>query len=56
VRGGFVDVCGDHRIAMSAAVLACGASGAVTVSDASVVAKSYPRFWDDFDALERIAP
>ena len=56
VRGGFVDVCGDHRIAMSAAVLACGASGAVTVSDASVVAKSYPRFWDDFDTLERTAP
>ena len=54
LRGGDVDVKGDHRIAMSAAVLACGASGPVTVNDASVVAKSYPGFWRDFDSLERI--
>jgi 3-phosphoshikimate 1-carboxyvinyltransferase len=54
LRGGEVDVKGDHRIAMSAAVLACGASGSVTVNDASVVAKSYPGFWRDFDSLERI--
>lgn len=52
--GGEVDVKGDHRIAMSAAVLACGASGPVTVNDASVVAKSYPGFWRDFESLERI--
>lgn len=55
LRGGMVDVCGDHRIAMAAAALACAASGPVTVSDASVVAKSYPGFWNDFDSLERIA-
>ena len=52
--GGEVDVKGDHRIAMSAAVLACGASGPVTVNDASVVAKSYPGFWRDFESLERV--
>ena len=52
--GGEVDVKGDHRIAMSAAVLACGASGPVAVNDASVVAKSYPDFWKDFESLERI--
>ena len=52
--GGEVDVKGDHRIAMSAAVLACGSAGPVTVSDASVVAKSYPGFWKDFESLERI--
>ena len=56
LRGGVVDVCGDHRIAMASAVLACGSLGPVTVSDASVVAKSYPCFWEDFDSLERIAP
>ena len=56
LRGGVVDVCGDHRIAMSAAVLACGAAEPVIVNDASVVAKSYPGFWEDFDSLERIAP
>jgi 3-phosphoshikimate 1-carboxyvinyltransferase len=52
--GGMVDTQGDHRIAMSAAVLACGASGPVAVNDASVVAKSYPGFWRDFESLERI--
>jgi 5-enolpyruvylshikimate-3-phosphate synthase len=41
---------------MSAAVLACGAAEPVIVNDASVVAKSYPGFWEDFDSLERIAP
>ena len=54
LRGGKVDVKGDHRIAMSAAVLACGSSGPVTVNDETVVAKSYPGFWKDFEALERI--
>ena len=52
--GGEVDTKGDHRIAMSAAVLACGASGPVAVNDASVVSKSYPDFWKDFESLERI--
>ena len=54
LRGGVVDTQGDHRIAMSAAVLACGASAPVTVNDATVVAKSYPGFWQDFESLERI--
>lgn len=49
--GGVVRTFGDHRIAMAAAVLACGSSGPVTVDDAGVVAKSYPGFWEDFDAL-----
>ena len=53
LRGGTVATCGDHRIAMSAAVLACHADGPVTVDDATVVAKSYPGFWSDFDALAR---
>ncbi len=52
--GGKVETRGDHRIAMAAAVLACGADGPVEVDDATVVAKSYPGFWDDFDRLERI--
>ncbi len=53
MRGGVVRTRGDHRIAMSAAVLACAASGPVTVDDASVVAKSYPGFWRDFEGLRR---
>ena len=52
VRGGRpVDACGDHRIAMAAAVMACYADRPVTVEGAECVAKSYPGFWSDFDAL-----
>ncbi len=53
LRGGAADAAGDHRIAMSAAVAASGCTEPVTLSGAESVAKSYPAFWDDFDALER---
>ena len=49
--GETVKTFGDHRIAMSAAVMACYASRPVTVEGAECVAKSYPAFWDDFGAL-----
>ena len=64
-RWGFVEIETDEGITgwgeavlegHAAAVLACGASGPVTVDDASVVAKSYPGFWQDFESLERVAP
>lgn len=51
LTGGTVDACGDHRIAMSAAVAACASDGAVTVEGAQCVEKSYPRFWEDFEQL-----
>ena len=47
-----VNTFGDHRIAMSAAVMACYSKIPVTVEGAECVAKSYPGFWDDFEALE----
>ena len=47
-----VDTHGDHRIAMSAAVMACYAKRPVTVEGAECVAKSYPSFWDDFERLD----
>ena len=47
-----VNTFGDHRIAMSAAVMACYAKRPVTVEGAECVAKSYPGFWDDFESLE----
>ena len=50
-RGDTVKTFGDHRIAMSAAVMACYASRPVTIEGAECVAKSYPAFWDDFGAL-----
>ena len=48
-----VNAFGDHRIAMSAAVMACYSKVPVTVEGAECVAKSYPGFWDDFEGLER---
>ena len=47
-----VNTFGDHRIAMSAAVMACYSKIPVTVEGAECVAKSYPGFWDDFERLE----
>jgi 3-phosphoshikimate 1-carboxyvinyltransferase len=50
VTSGRVDAHGDHRIAMAAAVL--GAAGApVEIAGAEAVAKSYPAFFDDLEAL-----
>lgn len=57
VRGGEpVKTFGDHRIAMSAAVMACYSDRPVVVEGPGCVAKSYPAFWDDFDALKRSDP
>ena len=41
----------DHRVAMSAAVLALGLPPGATVDAPDVVTKSYPRFWQDWAAL-----
>ena len=53
LSGGTVDSCNDHRIAMAAAVAATIATGPVTVTGAQAVEKSYPRFWEDYEALQR---
>lgn len=47
IRGGTVDVCGDHRIAMSAAAAALLTKEAVTIPHAECVQKSYPTFFDE---------
>lgn len=47
-----VNAFGDHRIAMSAAVMACYLNRPITVEGAECVAKSYPGFWNDFEKLE----
>ena len=52
-NGSPVNTFGDHRIAMSAAVMACYSKIPVTVEGAECVTKSYPGFWDDFESLER---
>ncbi len=50
-QGGTVDSCGDHRIAMMAAVSAAVSRQAVTITNAQAVDKSYPRFFKDLAAL-----
>lgn len=49
--GGTVDACGDHRIAMSAAIAATVAQGPVLILGAQCVSKSYPRFWEEYTRL-----
>jgi 3-phosphoshikimate 1-carboxyvinyltransferase len=51
LHGSEVDTWGDHRIAMSLAVLALHAEGETIIRNAGCVSKSYPRFWDDLEAL-----
>lgn len=51
LRGGMVDAHNDHRIAMMLAVAATRADGPVILDGAESVRKSYPDFWDDYEAL-----
>ena len=49
--GGRVESFNDHRIAMAAAVAGTLASQPVTILGAEAVEKSYPGFFEDFQAL-----
>ena len=51
LAGGTVSSCGDHRIAMSAAVASVICENTVTVTSAEASAKSYPTFWEDLASL-----
>ncbi|HEX5107798.1 MAG TPA: 3-phosphoshikimate 1-carboxyvinyltransferase [Vicinamibacterales bacterium] len=51
LHGGDVDARHDHRLAMSFAIAALGASGPTTVRDAGAVAVSYPEFFTVLDSL-----
>ncbi|MHB0898392.1 MAG: 3-phosphoshikimate 1-carboxyvinyltransferase [Spirochaetales bacterium] len=51
IHGGTIDACGDHRIAMAAAVAALAAEGPVTILGAECVSKSWPSFFDDLDSV-----
>ena len=46
-----MDSLNDHRIAMMAAIAATQCVEPVTVTGAQCVAKSYPNFWEDYEAL-----
>ncbi len=51
LTGGTVDPKRDHRIAMAAAIAATGCLEPVTILDAECTAKSYPKFWEDYQSL-----
>ena len=51
LRGGTVDACNDHRIAMSAAIAATVCTEPVTILGAECVEKSYPKFWAEYARL-----
>lgn len=51
VRGGTVDSCGDHRIAMSFAVAAVRAAAPVRILDCANVATSFPNFRELAEAV-----
>lgn len=55
LSGGTVDAANDHRIAMMAAICAAYAQGPTLIQGADCVAKSYPRFFEDFRSLGGIA-
>ena len=44
----------DHRLCMSAAVAASACEGSVMINGTECVSKSYPRFFEDLEALEII--
>ena len=56
LAGGTVSSWGDHRIAMAAAVAACGCTGPVEILDSQCTAKSYPAFWEDLASLKGETP
>jgi 3-phosphoshikimate 1-carboxyvinyltransferase len=49
--GGQISSCGDHRIAMSAAIAATMCEQPVVIQGAQAVNKSYPGFFDDLRSL-----
>ena len=51
IQSANVDSHGDHRIAMACAVAGLGCCGSVDISNAEVVEKSYPGFYEDLQRL-----
>ena len=51
IRGGEIDACNDHRIAMAFASLCVVSEGDIIIKGADSVSKSYPLFFDDLKKL-----
>jgi len=54
LKGGETESFADHRIAMTAAVISSVCEGPVFIKNAEAVNKSYPKFFEDFMALDGI--
>ena len=53
LAGGTADCCGDHRIAMAAALCSLISRQPVQIDDPDCVAKSHPGFWEDLSSLRK---
>ncbi len=53
VKGGNVDACGDHRIAMAASTASLAAQNCVVIRGSECVSKSWPRFFEDMASIRR---
>ncbi|MDE7213528.1 MAG: 3-phosphoshikimate 1-carboxyvinyltransferase [Anaeroplasmataceae bacterium] len=51
LHGGIIDSHNDHRVAMALAMASLKMDGDLTILNAECVSKSYPNFWEVFEAL-----
>ena len=51
LHGALINTHNDHRIAMSATILALASKGDTIINDAQVVEKSYQHFWLDLEKI-----
>lgn len=51
LKGGTVDSCNDHRIAMAAAIAACFCENDVEIIGSDAVSKSYPEFFEHYKKM-----
>ena len=51
LKGGSVNSFNDHRIVMAIAVASVVSKGEIQINNAEAIAKSYPKFFEDFAAL-----
>jgi 3-phosphoshikimate 1-carboxyvinyltransferase len=50
-RGGSVDPCGDHRLAMSLAIAGLASSVPIEIQDAAIIQESFPKFQKTLENL-----
>jgi 3-phosphoshikimate 1-carboxyvinyltransferase len=51
IKGGVLDSCNDHRLAISFAIISTAISEELTILNMDAINKSYPEFLNDFKSL-----